>query len=98
MVTSFVAFHVGLLVTAALQLHETKVALVQYTGCDASVDAIVSFFNLITSQILKLCKSCDGAGTLWSRVYPFLIVSPCVIGASWILLCYFIKELYAEFG
>jgi hypothetical protein len=76
------AFHLGLLVTAALQLRETRVALVQRTGCDASVDAI----------------SCDGAGTLWARVYPFLIVSPCVIGASWILLCYFIKELYAEFG
>ena len=98
MVTLFAAFHVGLLVTAGLQLHETRVALVQRTGCDATVDAIVSFSDVITSQILKLWKSCDGAGTLWSRVFPFLIVSPCVIGASWLLLCYFTKELYAEFG
>jgi len=41
---------------------------------------------------------CDGEGTLWSRVLPFLIVSPCVIAASWALMCYFVKELYAEFG
>ena len=29
--------------TAALQVHETRTALVQQTGCDATVNAIVSF-------------------------------------------------------
>ena len=43
LVTSFTAFHLGMLVTAALQVHETRTALVQQTGCDATVNAIVSF-------------------------------------------------------
>ncbi|KAF8350722.1 hypothetical protein F5887DRAFT_940616, partial [Amanita rubescens] len=50
------AFHLGMLVTAALQVHETRTALVQQIGCDATVNAI----------------TCDGEGTLWSRVLPFL--------------------------
>ncbi|KAF8628361.1 hypothetical protein AX15_003896 [Amanita polypyramis BW_CC] len=76
------AFHLGLMVAAALQVHEARIAIVRVDGCDASVDPIF----------------CDGKGTLWSRVLPFLIVSPCVIGASWLVLCFWIRELFAEFG
>ncbi|PFH54370.1 hypothetical protein AMATHDRAFT_72862 [Amanita thiersii Skay4041] len=75
-------FHLALMIAAALQVHQTKTALVKFRGCDST-------FNEI---------NCDGPGTLWRRVEPFVIVAPCVIGASWLSLCYWFRELYAEFG
>ncbi|TFK42600.1 hypothetical protein BDQ12DRAFT_283780 [Crucibulum laeve] len=75
-------FHVALMVFAALQVHQTKTALVTQEGCDRSV----SYVN------------CDGPGTLWRRIEPFLIVAPCVIAGSWLMLLFWIKQLYAEFG
>jgi len=77
-----VVFHLGLMITAALQVHETRIAVVRLAHCDASVDPIL----------------CGGQGTLWSRVLPLLIVSPCFIGVSWLALCFYMKDLYAEFG
>jgi uncharacterized membrane protein YidH (DUF202 family) len=41
---------------------------------------------------------CDGPGTLSNQVKPFLIVAPCIIGASWLVLVFFFKQLYEEFG
>ncbi|KAK2466933.1 hypothetical protein APHAL10511_001191 [Amanita phalloides] len=76
------AFHLGLMVTAAIQVRETRIALVLRSNCDATVDPI----------------TCDGKGTLWYRVLPFLIVSPCVIAVSFVLLCFWMRDLYAEFG
>ncbi|KAG1756802.1 uncharacterized protein EDB91DRAFT_1325724 [Suillus paluster] len=35
---------------------------------------------------------------LWNKVQRFLIVSPCIIAASWVFLIFWIKQLYAEFG
>lgn len=29
---------------------------------------------------------------------PFLIVSPVVIGVSWLVLIWFVRQLYYEFG
>ncbi|KAI0670445.1 hypothetical protein C8Q78DRAFT_125560 [Trametes maxima] len=75
-------FHAALLVMAALQVHEAHSALVQNPGANWTVDYING----------------DGAGTLWQSVLPFLIVSPVVIGVSWLVMIFFVRELYHEFG
>lgn len=77
-------FHLALLVSAAVQVNQTKTALVWFTG-QRCVDDF-SFVN------------CDGPGTLYHQMRPFLIVVPCVIGASWLVLVYLFKRLYEEFG
>ncbi|TFY82087.1 hypothetical protein EWM64_g1922 [Hericium alpestre] len=43
-------------------------------------------------------QRCGGPHTLWHKVRPFLIVTPCIIGASWVVMMWFVKTLYAEFG
>jgi hypothetical protein len=75
-------FHLGLVVFATIQVHETHLALVNLDECAQK-------WNYV---------ACDGPGTLWRRIEPFLIVAPCVIAASWIAMLFWIKELYAEFG
>ncbi|KAF8902103.1 hypothetical protein CPB84DRAFT_1679260 [Gymnopilus junonius] len=35
---------------------------------------------------------------LWNRIKPFLITTPCIIGASWFFLLFWIRQLYGEFG
>lgn len=74
------AFHLAMMVFAALQVHQTRTALVGAPGCDDPALA------------------CDGPGSLWQRILPFLIVAPCVISASWLFMLFWIKKLYAEFG
>ncbi|KAI0699725.1 hypothetical protein BC835DRAFT_1330511 [Cytidiella melzeri] len=66
-------FHLALVVFAAIQVHETKAALVPGT----------------TTVILH---------HLWTKVFPFLVVSPVIIGVSWLSLLYWARELYFEFG
>ncbi|KAJ7774808.1 hypothetical protein B0H16DRAFT_75150 [Mycena metata] len=75
-------FHMALIVFAAIQIHETKSALLNKVDC-------VTDFNPI---------NCDGPGTLWRAVQPFLIVVPCIIAAAWFVMMFWIKELYSEFG
>ncbi|TFY72715.1 hypothetical protein EVG20_g296 [Dentipellis fragilis] len=75
-------FHMALIVFAAIQVHETRTALVTLPDCDGSV----SFVN------------CGGAHTLFRKVEPFLIVTPCIIAASWLVMMWFVRTLYAEFG
>ncbi|KAF8798010.1 hypothetical protein BYT27DRAFT_7124222 [Phlegmacium glaucopus] len=76
-------FHLALMVAAALQVHQTKTALVTMgDDCDGSTDFV----------------ACGGPDTLWRKVEPFLIVSPCIIAASWFFMLFWIKQLYAEFG
>ncbi|KAF8921323.1 hypothetical protein CPB85DRAFT_1270284, partial [Mucidula mucida] len=77
-------FHLALIVFSALQIHQTRSALI--TRSDASCALSWSEIN------------CTGPGSLWNRIQPFLIVTPCVIGVSWFFLLFFIKQLYAEFG
>ncbi|KAF9053658.1 hypothetical protein BDZ89DRAFT_1098183 [Hymenopellis radicata] len=77
-------FHLALIVFSALQIHQTKSALVT-----SSAESCASAWNAI---------NCTGPGSLWNRILPFLIVTPCVIGVSWFFLMFFIKQLYAEFG
>jgi len=75
-------FHLALMVFAALQVHQTRTALVTLSDCGGVENYI----------------SCGGAGTLWTSVEPFLIVVPCVIAASWLVMLFWIKQLYGEFG
>ncbi|KAJ7109359.1 hypothetical protein C8R44DRAFT_802315 [Mycena epipterygia] len=78
-------FHMALIVFAAIQIHETKSALLNHNhsvDCTAVVDLI----------------HCGGPGSLWEAVQPFLIVVPCVIAAAWFVMMFWIKELYSEFG
>ncbi|KAI0362022.1 hypothetical protein OH77DRAFT_1584513 [Trametes cingulata] len=75
-------FHSALLVMASLQVHETRSALVH----DPSANWTTDFING------------GGAGTLWQSVLPFLIVSPVVIGVSWLVMIFFVRQLYHEFG
>ncbi|KAL5490355.1 hypothetical protein ACEPAI_5188 [Sanghuangporus weigelae] len=41
---------------------------------------------------------CDGPGTLWRIVEPFLIVVPCVLAVAWLIMIFFVRELFIEFG
>ncbi|RPD66069.1 hypothetical protein L227DRAFT_648858 [Lentinus tigrinus ALCF2SS1-6] len=75
-------FHAALLVMAALQVHETRSALVTNPGKNWTQDYLHG----------------DGSGTVWSRVFPFLVVSPVVIGVTWPVMMWFVRELYYEFG
>ncbi|KAI0374822.1 hypothetical protein BV20DRAFT_961008 [Pilatotrama ljubarskyi] len=75
-------FHSALLVMASLQVHETHSALVQNPSANWTTDYING----------------GGAGTLWQSVLPFLIVSPVVIGVSWLVMIFFVRQLYHEFG
>jgi hypothetical protein len=75
-------FQLALMVGAAIQIRQTEIALVIRENCDASASY----------------TQCGGKGTLFERVEPFLIVAPCIIGASWLVMIFWIKQLYAEFG
>jgi len=75
-------FHAALIVFAALQVNQTRTALVTIEECDGTFSYV----------------DCGGPGTLWRKVEPYLIVVPCVIGLSWFFLMFWVKELYAEFG
>ncbi|KAF7970006.1 hypothetical protein HWV62_25368 [Athelia sp. TMB] len=76
-------FHLSLIVMSALQIHQTRDALLDPKGCDDSTKPYVQ---------------CSGPGTLINKVQPFLIVVPIVLAAAWVLIAFWIRELYAEFG
>jgi len=69
-------FHGALIIFAALQIHQTRTALVTDESCD----------------------DINCGAPLWEEIQAFLIVAPCVIGASWFFLLFWIKQLYGEFG
>jgi hypothetical protein len=75
-------FHAALVFFAALQIHETKTALVREPNCDGTVDFI----------------RCGGPGTLFRKVEHLLIAVPCIIAAAWFIIIFFVRALYFEFG
>ncbi|KAG7092440.1 hypothetical protein E1B28_008795 [Marasmius oreades] len=75
-------FHLAMLVYAAVQIDQTREAIVTSNQCETNPDPV----------------RCDIPGSLWREIRPFLIVSPCVIAAAWLALVYWMKALYAEFG
>lgn len=78
-------FHAALIIAAALQVYETRTALVTSGDCDGT---------LSTSNYVN----CGGPGTLWAKVKPLLIIAPCVMSLSWLLMLFFVTKLYEEFG
>ncbi|KAF5331136.1 hypothetical protein D9619_005568 [Psilocybe cf. subviscida] len=77
-------FHACLAVFAGLQIHQTRSALV--TMNDAACAA-----NFVYEK-------CGTSGSLWMKIKPLLIAAPCIIGASWFVMLFFVKKLYEEFG
>jgi uncharacterized membrane protein (DUF373 family) len=75
-------FHAALVVFAGIQIHETKAALVRRSDCDGSVDYV----------------KCGGRGTLYKKVEHFLIAVPAIIAAAWLVMIFFVRALYFEFG
>lgn len=49
-------------------------------------------------QVHQTQSALTNNGGLFGRVEAFLIVVPCVAAAAWLLMVYFAKQLYAEFG
>lgn len=94
-------FHAALIVFATIQIHETKVALVRKPNCDGTNDFVVCFtlccsYGLASSHVpLKLC---GGKGTLYRKVEHLLIASPGIIAVAWIVLIFYVRALYYEFG
>jgi len=80
-------FHLDLIVSAALQVHQTRDSLINGTGGDCNDPSAATYLI-----------NCDVPGSLWRRVLPFLVVTPCVIAASWLVLLFWVKQLYDEFG
>ena len=39
-----------------------------------------------------------GPGSLWRKVLPYLLVTPIIIGVSWLSLLFWVRKLYFEFG
>lgn len=77
-------FHFALMVMAAIQVTQTETAFVWNTP-----EQCARVFNYI---------QCGGPGTLFWKIRPFLIVTPVVIGASSLVLLWYLKQLYSEFG
>jgi len=83
-------FHLSLVVFAALQVHQTKTALVtQYTDTGGECSGTTDDYSY---------THCGGPGTLWARVEPFLVITPCIIAASWFAILFWVRALYVEFG
>ncbi|THU89511.1 hypothetical protein K435DRAFT_759604 [Dendrothele bispora CBS 962.96] len=76
-------FHLACMVFAAVQVHQTRTALVTGDNCDTNSPSLIS---------------CDVPGSLWRKIEPFLIVAPCVIAGSWLFMLFWIRQLYVEFG
>ena len=92
-------FHLALMVGAALQVHQTRSALVTRGECDGSVNFSVSnYLVFLMKHSLIFVQNCGGPGSLWRLVEPFLIVAPCIIAASWLAMVFWIRQLYSEFG
>ncbi|TFL07387.1 hypothetical protein BDV98DRAFT_557781, partial [Pterulicium gracile] len=75
-------FHLGLVVFSGLQILQTHTALVTFIDCDGD-----------TSYV-----RCGGQGTLWRSIQPYLIAVPIITGTAWLIIMFWIKKLYQEFG
>ncbi|KAG8981192.1 hypothetical protein FRC05_004093 [Tulasnella sp. 425] len=71
-------FHAGMIIFSALQVGQTRTALVRHPGADCATDY--------------------AARSLFNHVEPFLIVSPCLLAISLLVLSWFTWQLYHEFG
>lgn len=86
-------FHLALIVSAALQVHQTRDAIL-----DVNSTLLGYTVNCSNATDPHFLINCDVPGSLWQSVLPFLVVTPCVIAAAWLVLLFWVKELYGEFG
>ncbi|KAI6039058.1 hypothetical protein EDC04DRAFT_3013549 [Pisolithus marmoratus] len=71
--------------------------VIQLLGIVGFHGALIIFSALqIHETKIAICE--NNPTFLWDKVMPYLVVAPCVIGVSWILIIYWIKALYEEFG
>lgn len=93
-ITSLTGFHLALVVFAAIQIHETRAALVRPNP----TSWIVSSPSGLRVIYADRPQQASGPGSLYNKVLPYLIVAPVIIAASWLSLLFWIRELYFEFG
>ncbi|KAG8937316.1 hypothetical protein FRC03_002756 [Tulasnella sp. 419] len=76
-------FQLAMIVFGALQVRQTKTALVSNPGGSCQGSGYVT---------------CSGPDSLYNLVQPFQIVIPVVLAITLVLLCWFVWKLYHEFG
>ncbi|QRW16166.1 Golgi apparatus membrane protein [Rhizoctonia solani] len=84
-------FHAMLIVSAGLQIHQTRTALVRPEVNGTRI-------NSADSCVGDGIQTCSGPDGLFALVEKFLIVVPVILGASLLSMIYFVRELYHEFG
>jgi hypothetical protein len=50
------------------------------------------------THVVSPFKTCGGPGTLYRKVEHLLFAVPIVIAAAWVIMIFFVRELYSEFG
>ncbi|KAI9446473.1 hypothetical protein H4582DRAFT_2108132 [Lactarius indigo] len=60
--------------------------------------AALVVFAAIQIHETKAALTCGGSGTLYRKVEHFLIAVPCIIAAAWLVMIFFVRALYYEFG
>ncbi|KAL4067611.1 hypothetical protein J3A83DRAFT_4359533 [Scleroderma citrinum] len=77
---------------------------IQLLGIIAFHAALIVFSALQVHETNVAIVPCDlsecssDPNYLWDKVMPFLVTAPCIISVSWILLAFWIKRLFEEFG
>ncbi|KAE9400811.1 hypothetical protein BT96DRAFT_956777 [Gymnopus androsaceus JB14] len=71
-------FHLALIVSAALQVHQTRDALIN-NSTDCNTPSAPNYLHC-------------------TNILPFLVVTPCIIAASWLVILFWVKQLFDEFG
>ncbi|KAJ8078759.1 hypothetical protein PM082_013042 [Marasmius tenuissimus] len=77
-------FHLAMTVYAAVQIPQTRDAIVTMSAsdCDTKLDL----------------SQCDVPGSLWRSVEGYLIAAPIVMAVAWFAIVFWTKALYEEFG
>jgi len=55
-------------------------------------------YDLLIPSAPNYLINCDVPGSLWRNILPFLVVTPCIIAASWLVILFWVKQLFDEFG
>ncbi|KAG9086896.1 hypothetical protein FRC06_002827 [Ceratobasidium sp. 370] len=94
-------FHAMLIVSAGLQIHQTRTALVDpinLQGQRLNPTDSCAGDGYKAGHGVVLFLTCSGPDGLYALVSKFLIVVPVILGASLLGMVYFVRELYHEFG
>ncbi|CCA66673.1 hypothetical protein PIIN_00354 [Serendipita indica DSM 11827] len=75
-------FHSAMIIMSALQIYQTKEALVTQPGADCATNY----------------ATCDGPDSLWAFVLRLLIVIPIILALALMVLIWVTRALFLEFG